>query len=730
MARIIIVSNRLPVNLKKKGGHFLFQPSVGGLVTGVSSLLEKNPDVLWVGWPGIASDKLTADQKADIRKQLGEMKYHPVFLSQRDIEGYYNGFSNNTIWPLFHYFTQHTFYEKRYWEAYLRVNTSFSETVSKILKPDDIVWVHDYHLLILPRLLREHSPELAIGFFLHIPFPSFEVFRLLPWRRDVLEGMLGADLIGFHTYDYTRHFLSSLQNRLGIEHTLGSIMIENRVIKVDTFPMGIDYDRYAGASEREDVQREIRRVQKKRGDRTNRALILSVDRLDYTKGIAERLHSYGLFLERYPKYRGKVTLVMVTVPSRTNVEKYRLLKREVDELIGRINGKYGTIGWMPVWYLYQHLSFEELAALYILSGVALVTPVRDGMNLIAKEYIATKTDGKGVLILSEMAGAAREMSESLIVNPNNRDRVADAIHQALAMPEEEQIQRNRMMQKRLKRYQVKSWADDFIESLVEVKGREQKIKNRKLTVKIRKEITQKYKKSRKRIFLLDYDGTLRKFEKTPEEAFPGEDLIALLGRLAKDVRNNVVIISGRDKNTLGKWFRDITISLVAEHGAWLHERGSIWELIEPLADYWKEQIRPILEMHVDRTPGSFIEEKDYSLVWHYRKSDPALAEIRARELKEALLHSSTNLGLGVLEGNKVVEIRNAGITKGKAALKWVGHEYYDFILAAGDDQTDEDIFKVLPPHAYSVKIGFLPTEAKYSLERISDLHALLDELAG
>ncbi|MFC1485491.1 bifunctional alpha,alpha-trehalose-phosphate synthase (UDP-forming)/trehalose-phosphatase [Candidatus Latescibacterota bacterium] len=730
MSRIVIVSNRLPVNLKKRGGDFILRPSVGGLATGIGSLMDKDREILWIGWPGIAADKLTAHQKAEIERQLKELNYHPVFLTQRDIEGYYNGFSNNTIWPLFHYFTQHVVYEKRYWETYLRVNAHFAETVAKVLRPDDIVWVHDYQLLILPRLLRAHFPKLAIGFFLHIPFPSFEVFRLLPWRRDVLEGLLGADLIGFHTYDYTRHFLSSLQNRLGLEHSLGCIMIENRMVKVDTFPMGIDYDRYAGASQREDVQTEIRRVQEKRGDRTHRKLILSVDRLDYTKGIAERIHTYSLFLEKYPKYRGRVTLIMVAVPSRTNVEKYRQLKCEVDELVGRINGKYGTIGWMPVWYLYQLLSFEELTALYILSDVALITPVRDGMNLIAKEFIATKTDGKGVLILSEMAGVAREMSESLIVNPNNRDSVADAIHQAISMPEEEQIQRNRMMQKRLKRYQVKSWAEDFIGSLVKIKAREQEMQSHELMAKNRDEIIRQYKRSRKRIFLLDYDGTLRSFEQTPEKAKPDEHIIQLIDELAKDIRNEVVVISGRDKNTLGKWFKDLNISMVAEHGAWLHERGSIWELIEPLTDFWKDQIRPILEMHVDRTPGSFIEEKDYSLVWHYRKSDPALAEIRARELKEALLHYMANLGLGVLEGNKVIEIRIAGINKGKAALKWVAREYYDFILAAGDDQTDEDIFKILPPHAYSIKIGFLPTEAKYSLEQVTDLHTLLAELAG
>ncbi len=321
------------------------------------------------------------------------------------------------------------------------------------------------------------------------------------------------------------------------------------------------------------------------------------------------------------------------------------------------------------------------------------------MNLIAKEFIATKTDGKGVLILSEMAGAAREMSEAVIVNPNNNERVADSIKKALTMPVEEQIERNRAMQKRLKRYNVKKWADDFIQTLSSMKEFERELFVRKLTPELKKELVKNYRKSKKRLILLDYDGTITPFAPKPHLARPDEEIFSILGKLSGKKLNKVVIISGRDKNTLDEWFRTIDIDMVAEHGAWIKEKGGEWELIEPLVDFWKEEVRPVLEFYMDRTPGSFIEEKEYSLVWHFRNSDPELASIRARELKESILSLTSNLGLGALEGNKVIEIKNAGINKGLAATKWIAKNTYDFILAAGDDWTDEDIFNVLPKDA-------------------------------
>ena len=723
MSKLIIVSNRLPINITKKEGKFEFQPSVGGVATGLSSIW-KSQECIWIGWPGITEKKLEGEEKK-IKAKLKSENYYPVFLSKNDIENYYYGFSNKTLWPLFHYFTQCTKYDNKYWQSYKRVNEAFCSAIAKVAKPDDIIWIHDYHLFLLPKLVREKIPEAQIGFFLHIPFPSFEIFRLLPWRKEILEGLLGSDLVGVHTYDYIHHLLHSVSRILGSEHTFGEIAYSERKVRIETFPMGIDYEKFAKASDSPEVEKEIKKIRKNVGIRK---IILSIDRLDYTKGVPPRLEAFDLFLNKYPEYKEKVTLILVAVPSRTNVEEYQLLKKQVEELVSRVNGKHGTIGWTPVWYLYQFIPLNTLAALYNVADIGLITPLRDGMNLMAKEFIATKRDEKGVLILSEMAGAAAELGEALIVNPNNREDMADAIKSALEMPCEEQIKRNRIMQNRLQRCTVERWANDFIEKLCNLEQPEPEPTVHQLTLEMKNKLIDDYFKSTERLILLDYDGTLVPFEEKPEYAKPNNSLLKLLGRLSQESNNEVIIVSGRDRKTLDFWFGKLNLGLVAEHGAWVKERGGTWETVELLQNDWKKEIRPVLEMYVDRTPGSFIEEKDFSLVWHYRKTVPGQGDLRALELKNALLDLTSNLNLEVLEGSKVIEVRNAGVNKGRSALHWVTKEMWDYILAIGDDVTDEDIFSVLPSSAYSIKIGLNPSQARFNLKSVYDTNKLLNEL--
>ena len=574
-------------------------------------------------------------------------------------------------------------------------------------------------------------PDATIGFFLHIPFPPFEIFHLLPWRKEILESLLYADLIGFHTYDYVYHFLNSIHRILGYEHNIGQITTENRVVKVDSFPMGIDYKRYANSINIPEVRRKANRIRKKIG---NRKIIISIDRLDYTKGVLKRLEAFNSFLEKNPDYKEKVTFIHAAAPSRTKVEHYHLLKKQVDELVGKINGKHGTIGWVPVWYLYRSLPFNDITALYNAADIALVTPLKDGMNLIAKEFIATKSNGKGVLILSEMAGAAKELGEAIIVNPNDREEIVDSIKKALEMPDEEQKENNRIMQRRLQRYNVERWAKDFMEGLSYIKEVQQQFHSKKLTDKIKKNLINNYSKSNNRLLLLDYDGTLVPFASRPEKAKPDNELLTILKSLSLDTKNKVVIVSGRDKVILDKWFGKINAGLIAEHGAWIREEGKDWETIEPLQNNWKEKILPILEYYVDRTPGTFIEEKEFSLVWHYRRVDNKLASVRSIELKNDLLHFTANLNLDVLEGNKVIEIKKADINKGRAVLKWISGQNtlrkkgWDFILSIGDDLTDEDVFAVLPESAYSIKVRLGPSRARFNLDSVKDVRLLIKEL--
>ena len=701
------------------------QPSVGGLVTGVSSL-DMSGEQIWIGWPGITlSGYSTKPDSIELKERLAEYNYHPVFLKRNDFENYYQGFCNEVIWPLFHYFVQYANYEKSYWDSYKRVNEAFSQAVLEVANDDDVIWIHDYHLMLLPELVRKKLPKVKIGFFLHIPFPSSEIFRLIPWCAEILEGLLGADLIGFHTFDYARHFLESVRRVLGYEHTLGQITLGNHAVKVDTFPMGIDYPKFSQAPKTKEVQLSISKLGE--NIKEDYKVILSIDRLDYTKGVPERLKAFDYFLDKNPSYKGKVIFIVVAVPSRTEVEHYRLLKEQVDNLAGRINGKHGTIGWTPIWYMYRSFGFDDLIALYSIADVLFLTPLRDGMNLVAKEYVATRKNEDGVLILGEMAGTAKELGEALIINPNDLQGTSKALKDAITMPTQEQKRRMNIMRGRLERYDVKRWAHDFMDRIGHIKEVQKQLISKGLSQSRRNKLLQSYTRSKKALFLLDYDGTLMPFNERPEKVKPDKELKDLLGSISRNSKNHLVIISGRDRRTLDRWVSNVSNGLVAEHGVWIKEKKS-WETLEMLSDEWKEEIRPILEVFVDRTPGSFIEEKDFSLVWHFRKVDPALSIVRVGELKDVLLHITANLNVGVLEGNKVIEVKDTGINKGKAAMHLMSREKWDFIISIGDDWTDEDVYEVLPEWGYSIKVGFGPTKARFNLPSFREVRKLLKDI--
>ena len=725
MHRMLITSNRLPVNLIQDDGNFSIQPSVGGLSTGLGSFYSAY-DCAWIGWPGIPSEQLDEEQKKAIDASLEDIACCPVHLPEEEIEQYYGRFCNSTIWPLFHYFRSLCSWDTRSWEAYRAVNRRFCDAVVAQYREGDTIWVHDYHLMLLPAMIREQIPDATIGFFLHIPFPSNELFRILPWREEILRVLLGADLVGFHTYDYVRHFLNSVRRLVGYENTYGEIKAGTRIVRADTFPMGIDYARFAESVHDPEVRQEIRQIRTKYADQK---ILLSFDRLDYTKGIPQRLKAFDAFLEKNPDWLGRVAMIVVAVPSRTTVTQYQSLKKEVDELIGNIVGKYGTMNWTPIQYFYDVLPFSNLVALYHAADIAVVTPLRDGMNLMAKEFLATKEDGRGVLILSEMAGASMELGEAVIINPFDEDGIVQAIETALAMPEQEQIERNREMQHRLQRYHVRRWAEDFLQRLTTVRKRQNDLEARILSRNLRFRLIREYQSSDRRLILLDYDGTLVPFAARPEKAAPDSELTTIMRNLTAIPENEVVIISGRDKETLERWFGGFDVGLIAEHGIWIRERGGSWEVIEALNDDWKEEVLPILERFVERTPGTFVEIKHYSLVWHYRKADPDLGATRAIELKATLIDFTANRGIDILEGNKVIEVKNASINKGRAAHHWISRADWDFILALGDDWTDEYLFEALPASAYSIKVGLEASKARFSMVSLDQVRHLLSECA-
>ncbi|TGE35793.1 bifunctional alpha,alpha-trehalose-phosphate synthase (UDP-forming)/trehalose-phosphatase [Desulfosporosinus fructosivorans] len=737
--RLLIVSNRLPLNGVQKDGKLHFEQSAGGLVSGLSSYLDslksssaQDVEYVWIGWPGITvQDKL----QTEVKNVLVDLHASPVFLSEKAMEKFYLGFCNKIIWPLFHYFPYNTIYDKDYWLQYQEVNKIFRDAVLEVIKPGDVIWVHDYHLMLLPALLREKLPQTPIGFFLHIPFPAFELYRLLPtaWGQEILRGLLGANLIGFHTQEYAQYFLRSVQRILGYGHRLGHILFQSHAVKVDTFPMGIDYQRYHSTPTGSEFGQNLNELEQLLD---GYKAVLSVDRLDYSKGISHRLQGYKLFLEDNPQWREQVVLLMIVVPSRIGVEHYQLMKRKIDELVGEINGRFGTLNWTPIIYQYKFLPLDSLLAMYRQSDVALITPLRDGMNLVAKEYVAARTDQTGVLILSEMAGAAKELGEALIVNPNNIEAIAEALQQALTMPETEQIRRNQVMQQRLKGNDVVRWSGNFIQKLLQL----QKEQFRALPLDRHKQtLKADFHQADKRLLLLDYDGTLVPFADSPDQAKPDQELLDLLMDLKKG-NSDVVIISGRDRAILETWVGFLNITLVAEHGAWIKKGGEPWRLSKPQFKSWKCQLMPMLEMYVDKLPGSFIEEKEFSLAWHYRQADSKLSAACARELMDGLMAFTSNINLHILQGNKVLEVRNSEVTKGSTGIDLALTQDYDFILAIGDDTTDEDLFAilalehswpgVLPPKTYTIRVGTDKSQASYFLSDNVEVREMLQELVS
>lgn len=726
MGKTIIVSNRLPVRIERSESEYTFKPSEGGLATGLGSIYKEGHNI-WIGWPG-ASFK-SKQVKAEITKGLAKESMQPVFLTAQEVEDYYLGFSNQTLWPSFHYFIQYIQYNEKNWEAYKKVNRKFADQILENLEPGDIVWLHDYQLLLVARMLRESQPKITIGFFQHIPFPSYEVFRMLPWRRELLDGMLGADYIGFHTYDDMRHFLSSVHRLAGYDYNRNEIQLEDRLVVADSLPMGIDYNRFATNAISSLTQERMARY--KEGFNQKGKLVLSMDRLDYSKGIPKRLEAFELFLEQNPDQHEEVSLLLIVVPSRDEVPSYQELKEEVDQLVGRINSKYGKISWTPIHYFYRSYPFDALSAFYRMCDVAMITPLRDGMNLVCKEYIASRPDKTGVLILSEMAGSAKELSDALLVNPNDIQSMANTLKKALRMPLKEQQAHIETMQESLQKYTIFNWVDLFIGNLKWVKDKQHRLDTLQLAPARQVQLVEDYKKSSKRLLLLDYDGTLVPFHDDPLACKPDNQLYELLQELGKARENELVVISGRKADTLGEWLGDLPIKLVAEHGIWTKEKGEDWELNPELmkAD-WKDEARQIINFYVDRTPGSFLEEKRHALVWHYRKAEKGLGELRSSELGSHLKHFMEQQRLQVLHGNHVVEVKPNAVNKGIIAEKIHRQLKPTFTIAFGDDRTDEDTFEKLPDEAYTLKVGKGASMARFSIEDYIKVREILTEFAS
>jgi trehalose 6-phosphate synthase/phosphatase len=459
--RLIVMSNRAPIRVIRRDSHEHIEPTVGGVGSTFLRLLEQRGGC-WIAWSG---GQTTASRlKLPAQNPLFDLVF--LKLSEREVAEYYWSMSNRGIWPLMHFMTPNCHFNARHWTTYQKVNERFAEVAAAEAGPGDVLWIQDFHLALTPAMMRRRSPGTSIGLFWHVPFPPEQIFRILPWRAEFLRGMLGGDLIGFHIPSYATHFLNCCERILGLEvdRTRGIVVNGGRHVRVGAFPLGIPVDYFEGLAQSAPVRERVQRL--RRSLRTPH-VVLGVDRLDYTKGICERILGFERFLEENPKFHRRVTLVLIAVPSRTRVADYVQLKREVDEQVGRITGRYSSEGWAPIRYLYTQFGPEELSAYYAAADIALLTPLRDGMNLVAKEYIASHPDGDGTLILSEFAGAAEELPEALLVNPYNIDQIAERIKEALTMSDEMKKERMRALRSRIHNNNLEQWSSAFLTALDE-----------------------------------------------------------------------------------------------------------------------------------------------------------------------------------------------------------------------------------------------------------------------
>ena len=724
--RLLIVANRLPLTARHAGGRWRSESSAGGLVAALGPLM-RGSDGLWVGWPGDRS----ADDPAGQRRLLADWerrhRYVSVDLPAEISRAFYEGYANDTLWPLLHGFPTRVVFDPESWIAYRDANRRFAARAAERHGPGDLVWIHDYQLLLVPELMREALPDAQIGFFLHIPFPSSEIFGILPQREQVLRGLLGADLIAFQTHAHLHNFRRSLLLWLGLDSGMDSVQVGDRVVRLQALPIGVVREEWTRLIADDPAVR--RRIAELGRRHRSRRIILSVDRLDYTKGIPERLRAYRRLLRAEPERRGKVTLIQVAVPTREHVPAYQELRREVSELVGEIVGEFATPEWNPIVYLRRSVPRGELAAYYAAADVAWVSPLRDGMNLVAKEYVTCQEQRAGVLVVSEFAGAAQEMAEAIRVNPYDEEGSAEAIARALDLPEDERMDRMAALNERVRRSDAHTWASAFLGELRVAAGdRSVGGVSRVEPLPVRA-LLGAYHDAASRLICVDYDGTLVPIAPRPQDARPTPGLKDLLGRLGAVPGTTLLLVSGRGTADLDRWFGDLDGCWIAgEHGALLRGPGErVWVPLHAGAEAaWKDQIRPVLEHFVDRTPGSSIEEKSLSLAWHYRQADPEFGEWLANELADTLHAQLAGTDLSILLGRKVVEVRYAWANKGEA-LGLVSSQAgpADFVLAIGDDRTDEDLFDRMRADDWSVKVGQAATRARFRLPDPTAVRAVL-----
>ncbi|KAI9247557.1 glycosyltransferase family 20-domain-containing protein [Helicostylum pulchrum] len=678
----------------------------GALNAGLQSLNDEY-QTLHIGWTGPIKDEsnkvvlpaedLTEEDKTKLSGLLMETGHIiPIFLDSKS-RGHYEGYCKEVLWPLFHYLVwtndSNGKSEKQYWEDYVAVNHQFAQVIASQYRPGDIIFINDYHLLLVPEMLREMVPDAPIGLFLHATFPSSEIFRCLSTRKELLSGLLGANLVGFQTYSYARHFIGACTRVLGCESTQTGVNVNGHIVSVGTFPIGIDANRVDQFRHEPTVAPKMKAI---RAMYAGKKIIIGRDKLDSTKGVLQKLHAFEKFLHDYPEWRKQVVLVQVTTPTYGDNSK---LENKVSEAVSHINSLYGSLEFTPVHHYYQDIDRDEYYALLSVADVGLITSLRDGMNTTSLEYIICQQESHGPLILSEFTGTAGSLSAALIVNPFDYAGVAKALNEALLMSPEDKLTRHNQLFQYVKEHSAAYWAKSFVKQLVE-STQNFSLQSQSTPPLDSQRFIDSYKKSKKRLMFFDYDGTLAPIVSVPTDAKPTTEMLQYLQDICNDPHNEVWVVSGRDQACLEEWLGGIkNLGLSAEHGCFVKASGSSqWtNILENVDMSWKKDVIEIFDYYTERTEGSFVEHKKSSITWHYRMADEEYGLFQAKECQNHLENSVVaKMPVEILVGKKNLEVRPMMVNKGEIVKRILSQTPdADFIVCAGDDKTDEDMFRTL-----------------------------------
>ncbi|KAL9275320.1 Alpha,alpha-trehalose-phosphate synthase [UDP-forming] 5-like protein [Drosera capensis] len=781
--RIIIVGNQLPLRAHRRpdGGGWYFSWDEDSLLLQLKDGLGEDMEVVYVG---CLKEEIDLSEQDSVAQTLLEtFKCVPAFIPPDLLSRFYHGFCKQHLWPLFHYMLPLSpdlggRFDRSLWQAYVSVNKIFADKVMEVISPDDdFVWIHDYHLFVLPTFLRKRFNRAKLGFFLHSPFPSSEIYRTLPVRDEILRALLNSDLIGFHTFDYARHFLSCCSRMLGLSYQSkrGYIGLEyyGRTVSIKILPVGIHMGQLQSVMNLSETALKVAELKDRFAGQT---VMLGVDDMDIFKGISLKLLAMEQLLIQHPEKRGKVVLVQIANPARGRGKDVQEVRSETSSTVQRINQVFGRPGYKPVILIDSPLQFYERIAYYVIAECCLVTAVRDGMNLIPYEYIVSRQGNrsldkalgfnsslpkKSMLVLSEFIGCSPSLSGAVRVNPWNIDSVAEAMDSALTTPENEKQLRHEKHYTYVSTHDVAYWAHSFMQDL-ERACRDHVSRRcwgigfglgfrvialdpsfRKLSVE---HIVSAYKRTRNRAILLDFDGPMRM--QSSWSASPHTEAVRILNSLCKDTKNVVFLVSGKDRAQLTEWFSSCeNLGMAAEHGYFVRENNDAeWETCKPLSNFeWKQIAEPVMQLYMETTDGSYIEAKESALVWHYEYADRDFGSCQAKELLDHLESVLGNEPVSVKSGEYIVEVKPQGVNKGQVAERLLDKMQKkamqpDFVLCIGDDRSDEDMFEVimsarsgpsLSPVAevFACTVGRKPSKATYYVEDTSEILRMLQGLA-